>query len=169
MRIRRLNQRGDTIVEVMLATAILSMVLAGAFTISNRATRINQTASEHTEVSNLMQQQAELLKIKHIQDSTNFWPAIDSLYTPSVAENSGFCDSSPAPAVNGFYVADDLSLHDADLSGGKVTDGDTTDLYNIWVEAKSGTGHTDFFVYACWQGIGSEGLQRSGLVMRLAR
>ncbi len=174
MRITRFNigSAGDTLVEVMLATAILSLVLAGAFTISNRATRINQTASERTQVSNLMQREAELIRALKDTGEAALWTAVDSRNNGS--ENSSFCDGSGSnPRVGAFYVQDDLTIADISTdSNGNVQDNIPTDFFDIWVEAVNSSApvtYTDFFVYGCWDAIGGEGFQRSGLVMRLER
>lgn len=167
------NQAGDTLVEVMLATAILSLVLAGAFTISNRATRINQTANERTQVSNLMQREAELIRASRDNDKATHWAGVDA--RSNVSENSAFCEGTGSnESTAAFYMEDDLTITDIQNDpSGKMIDYEPTDLFDIWVEAVDGPGpvvvYTDFFVYGCWEGIGGEGLQRSGLVMRLER
>lgn len=168
------SQRGDTLVEVMLAAAVLSLVLAGAFTITNKATRINQTASERTAVSNAMQREVELIRDSVSSDPDAFW----SILVPTTA-NSNFCDTGPSPSTaasfSAFTINDDLSIKNfvKDIPTDVWQDQDITDNINIWVEAVNDTTlpveYTDFFVYACWDGIGSEGIQKSGLVLRLSR
>lgn len=65
------NQRGDTLVEVTLALAILSLVLAGAFTTANRAFNLGQNAKERSQLVSDAQQQAEALE--SFRDSHS-WP-----------------------------------------------------------------------------------------------
>lgn len=193
------NQKGDTIVEVLLASAILSLVLAGAFTLSNRATRLNQTAHERTVVSNLIQREVELIKASSLQDGvTGFWAnftAPSSIAFSAKDVNTAFCDSATGSAPrfgNAFYMTDPVAKPDPTPDEpikvelitehpitNAVEDNDTTDLFDIWVEAVDGlpttppssptVKYTDFFVYACWEGIGGETMQSSGLVLRLAR
>lgn len=182
MRTIRLNDNGDTLVEVLLATAVLSLVMAGVFTLSNRATRLSQTANERTNVSNLMQEQAEYLRAKFSTSSTAFWESFDNHDTGgsliSSTENYSYCDSAASPTIDdSFYLKPDLSVNllGFDLTNGKITDdGQNDDLYNIWIEAvdddaNSPAKYTDFFIYACWEGIGGEQLQKSGLVLRFSR
>ena len=172
LRIAR-KEKGDTLVEVMLATAVLSLVLAGAFSISNKATRFNQNANERTQVSNLIQREAELIRASFRDDPGNLWGSVDTLDTTI---NPNYCDLATGHnAINtkAFYMDDSLNVNI--VPGTPLTGDDATaDNFLVWVEATQDTVNaaprfTDFYVYACWDGIGGEGIQRTGLVMRLAR
>ena len=57
------NQRGDTIVEVMIALAIISMVLASAYAITSRNVATTQDTQEHNQAQQLVQQQIERLRV----------------------------------------------------------------------------------------------------------
>lgn len=153
------NQRGDTLIEVLLATVVISIVIAGAFTISSRALRINQTSKERTEVVNKMRQQLELIKAAADEDAGN-WNVVKSF-------NSDTCfymqtDGTP------IQIIPDCPTTPTVL----ITDADTTDFFNIWVEQSDATAGSDlardFTVKAYWDGIGSEGFQSSSMVLRLA-
>ena len=56
------NERGDTLVEVALAMAILGMVLVGSLAVATRAVQIGQTGRERSQVSDEAQTQAEGLR-----------------------------------------------------------------------------------------------------------
>ncbi len=58
---KRLSQRGDTIVEVLIAIAIVGSVLTGAFAISNRSLQQVQMAQEQTEAQKLASSSVEKL------------------------------------------------------------------------------------------------------------
>jgi len=166
----RLKQRGDTLVEVMLATAVLSLVLAGAFTLANRATRLSQTANERTQVSNLMQRQAELIRAAYDKPDSGFLNSIK----PLSKENQNFCDLDKGsnPQDNSFYMAEEnnkVVLKELKIDNGKIKDANPNDLFDIWVEPVAKDQVIDFYVYACWEGIGGEARQNSGLVVRLAK
>lgn len=170
MRISRLNQHGDTIVEVMLAAAVLSMVLAGAFTISNRATRINQTANERTQVSNLMQREAELIRASFRDDPDAFWATMETIDAGN--RSTVFCDLTTGTNVaydSAFWMSDSLNVS---TISGTFSDA-VNDNFDIWVEPEQDPStpsrYADFHIYACWNGAGGEGVQRTGLVMRLAK
>lgn len=55
-------QNGDTIVEVMMAIAIVSAVLVGAFVATNRSSQTTRTAQERGEALKWAEAQVELLK-----------------------------------------------------------------------------------------------------------
>lgn len=57
-----LNQTGDTIVEVLLAIAVVSAVLGGAFVSTNNSFRGTQRSQERAEAMKLLEGQLELLK-----------------------------------------------------------------------------------------------------------
>lgn len=59
--ILRLNQTGDTIVEVLLAIAIVSAVLGASFTAINQSTQVNRQAQERSYALELAESQLELL------------------------------------------------------------------------------------------------------------
>ncbi len=164
-----LDQTGDTLVEVMVAAAVLSLVLAGSFTISNKATRVNQTANERTTVSNLMQREIEYIQASHSRNPSVFWKDLTEFGN---GENLDFCkdDSGSNAGTNSFYT--DVAFVRKKINydaANKMQDGDPDDLFDVWVEAVGNASYVDFFVYSCWEGIGSEGFQSSGLVLRLSK
>src|SRR5258708_5637730 len=56
------SERGDTLIEVTMALAILAVVLMSATLITTRAFRLGQTARERTVVAHAAQAQAEALR-----------------------------------------------------------------------------------------------------------
>src|SRR6266702_3861781 len=56
------SQRGDTLIEVTFALAILGTVLLGSTAIAAAAFRTGQTARERTQVAEVAQQQMEALR-----------------------------------------------------------------------------------------------------------
>lgn len=60
MRLWR-EDRGDTLIEVTLALAILASVLTGAFTAASGAFRLGQTSKERSQLASAAQRQAEAL------------------------------------------------------------------------------------------------------------
>lgn len=74
------SQRGDTIVEVLIAIAISSSVLGGAYAIVNRTTKSQQQSIEHTTALKLAESQLELLR-NNAQNSIA--PSIFDTTTPS--------------------------------------------------------------------------------------
>lgn len=56
------NRRGDTIIEVLIAIAIVSLVLVGAYVSVNKNTAINQDTQERSVAQKLVEGQIELLR-----------------------------------------------------------------------------------------------------------
>ena len=61
-RVLTLNQAGDTIVEVLLAIAVVSVVLGGAFVSASHSLRGSQLTQERTEALKWVEGQVESLK-----------------------------------------------------------------------------------------------------------
>lgn len=70
---KRLNQSnsGDTIVEVLIAVAIVGSVLTGAFAISNRSLQQVRMAQEQTEAQKIASSQVERLN-RFVIDNPNY-------------------------------------------------------------------------------------------------
>ena len=56
------NQRGDTLISVLLSVAITGLVIVLAYTLVSRSVRYGQQAREREQVKNLIQSQIEGLK-----------------------------------------------------------------------------------------------------------
>lgn len=56
------NQRGDTIVEVLIALAVIGSVLVGAFVVTTRSTTGVRDSEEHAQAMQLLQGQVEQLR-----------------------------------------------------------------------------------------------------------
>lgn len=170
MEIYRKSSRrtaGDTLVEVLLSTVVLSIVLAGAYTLSSRATRINQAAFERTQVSNYIQQQAELLRnFRDTQNIDTTWEDIKAKATPTVPAVD--CSTLDLVAIGASHP-DAFVLDSAGVNNfaGSLPFGGTG---AYWVEALDvNDSYLDFTVSACWEAIGAGGQQQSGLVLRLEK
>jgi hypothetical protein len=121
----RLFQRGDTLVEVLLAITIVSMVLGGAFALTRQSATTTQRAQERSEAINLAQQQTELLRAGVVQGKD---------YSP--VATGGFCinpatlDHFPNLADCRFGISDGAQRRYEVIIRG-VVDGE--DLYEIRV------------------------------------
>lgn len=59
----RFSQRGDTIIEVLVAIAVVSSVVITAFSVVNRTTKNTRQAQEHSASLKLVESQVERLKL----------------------------------------------------------------------------------------------------------
>lgn len=58
----RKNQRGDTIVEVLISIAVASLILGGAYVTTNNSLRATRAAEERTAALKLIQGQIEFIR-----------------------------------------------------------------------------------------------------------
>ncbi len=64
------NQKGDTIIEVLLAMSIIGLVLGASFGIANRSVQIGQSAQERTEALKIAESQLEIFKSEYFTNSS---------------------------------------------------------------------------------------------------
>lgn len=60
--LRKAAGRGDTIVEVMIAMAVISSVLAGAFSVTQKSSQAVRSSQERSEMLQIVQGQLELVR-----------------------------------------------------------------------------------------------------------
>lgn len=166
------NERGDTIIEVLLATVVISVVIAGAYALTNRATRINQIALERTTASNILRGQIELVRgARTAGAETPVWGAILARASSASPDYSG-CN----PSANAFYVNGPASGFNFNNTGAIVAYSNPTavnfgEFFRVWIDPyrpSAAAGYIDFHVRACWEGIGGGQDQTASLVMRVA-
>jgi len=109
--ITRLRQRGDTIVEVLISIAIISLVLAGAYATSTHNTALIQSTQEREQAQRLVEAQIEAIRAHNGVTTTSpvcfaagvQKPATDPLCSNQSASFSGaaYAVSIVGPANNG--------------------------------------------------------------------
>lgn len=167
-----LNKKGDTIIEVILAMAMLSLVLFSSWAITNRASQVSLTARQRVVMVNQLREQAELLKAMNQADRETISKLTQSGTNNKISENP--CAdvdiySADAPVPDGaFYIelnGDALGFK----NGTKNVAEDTTQRVWIQKEVKSATqGFGDFYVRACWATSGGkQKLDNSHLIVRI--
>lgn len=92
------NQMGDTIVEVMIAMAIISGVLGATFAVANRSQRATQANHERYQAQLYANEQAEWIKA---MSSTDILARQTFITTVSAATHTNFCmvNSSTIKAI----------------------------------------------------------------------
>lgn len=87
------NNRGDTIVEVLIAMAVVAVVLGGAYSSANKSFANTRAAQERGEALKVAESQLESLNTLYKNKTVNIYDA---------APNNIFClDDTPA-RVTGF-------------------------------------------------------------------
>jgi prepilin-type N-terminal cleavage/methylation domain-containing protein len=82
-----LNNKGDTIIEVMISMAILGLILGGAYYTANQSLNNIRAANEHSVAANIAQSQIEEIKIYNKDNPQDPFDSSDST-------NSGACLST---------------------------------------------------------------------------
>lgn len=89
------SSRGDTIIEVLVSTAVLGIVLGISYNVANRSLRTGLAASQRREAVAVAQGQIELLKKAHRNDASSAYQfqagAFSTLFQDS---SSTFCAAS---------------------------------------------------------------------------
>ena len=127
------SQRGDTLVEVLLAMVVIGLVLGGAFSLANRAQRTGLAAQERTKALKIAESQLELTKAYLKNGASN------------VGAHSEFCiDSATTTPLSASLDSADGKCMGIDGSG---NDG----LYTIKISETGGT----YSVEVSWEHVNS--------------
>jgi prepilin-type N-terminal cleavage/methylation domain-containing protein len=148
MKLRsRLSQSGDTIVEVLIAIAIVSSVLAGAFSVTQKSVRAVRSSQEHAEMLQLLQGQVELVRaiaVNDIPGSAALFGTVGSYYCIDTSSKALqiYSGGEVAPAGNLANVpaaCKGLSgLYNIGIKATKSVDGNYTFTFNGWWDAQGG-------------------------------
>lgn len=189
MRVPKDSQRGDTLIEVLLSMAVLSLIIVGANAFMNFGMKNAITATEHTQVRNLIVGQAELLR--YMRDNaepggdgevSRAWSRIEDNFVKQPGDASAITDCTPNNNNNAFYIRanypnssaaplDNLAVR-SHGSGNPNPEGHPYAVPGdgLWVEAIRYQGdqdYIDFHIRGCWTGIGTSVEQRVNTVVRL--
>jgi type II secretory pathway pseudopilin PulG len=122
-RLKTLTNRGDTIVEVLIVTAVLGLIIGSSYAIASRSLKGVRQAQERGEALKLAEGQIEALKVMNAKNDadtdqiyqTNTIFCVDlasqstpynlssyptTVITPATSDNF---DAYPAQCVHGFY------------------------------------------------------------------
>lgn len=101
----RLSNRGDTLIEVLLAIAIVSFILVAAYVTANKNTAINQDTQERSQALQLATSQLEFLHNADIGSNNCFDISGNPVGTPG---NNTPCivkaDGTPASSDDLAYT-----------------------------------------------------------------
>ncbi len=184
------NQRGDTLIEVLLSMIILSIIVIGASTLMNSGLRSSINAVEHTEVRNIIASQGELLRYVRDTYRSGSNDAISQVWKQLANPAAGYATTAAATSADNCTPGDGgktafyLSNNYVDVSqqpqitiqnytGNVPSD---TRQYAIpgrgmWIEGVASTGATpayiDFYMRSCWSGLGGSAKQQVNSIVRL--
>lgn len=171
------NQRGDTLIEVVIVIALVGAIVAGCFGIMNRMQVNMLNATERTAVRAEMNGQAELLQYIRARRG-DIWTKIrNNLHTSATGDVIDACRKTPNTS---FYVSttiDGNSITNVDRepagsgSDNKNLGARATVGNGIWIDAVHNSGGSkpfiDFYIKACWTALGTGPELRSTTIVRI--
>lgn len=179
------KERGDTLTEVMFATAVAALVIVLALAAMNRSFSYTQMALENTLVRQSMDMQAEMLRFARDQYKENPTGSDGKLWRDVVAQakssasSFGTCyNKDPDQALgmpdNSFYITiagDDLDVQ-SDASDFIRPETSADIGQGLWVEAvngseRQGVTYLDLHIRACWEPPYSGPYATLGTIVRL--
>lgn len=181
---RRL-QSGDTIIEVLFATAVGSLIVMMALTLMNRNLATIQLSVESTLVRQQIDAQGEYLR--YLADQYNVAPtdATGQIFADILAHRTSadaatdFGECAPTDINKAFYlVPTDPTASVALSKQPYVLASSQPDSYavagkGIWVEAvgpapvSGAANYMDFHILACWDNPGSAAKSTTGTIVRV--
>jgi prepilin-type N-terminal cleavage/methylation domain-containing protein len=171
------KERGDTLVEVLMAVVIISVVIVGAMTIMSRGLAVAQIALEHSQARLAVNGQLEMLRFardSYVKDRTNVnalqWQAIVAGSNGTNVNYDGSCNVSGGK--QGFYMTKNATQVTRNGYTPATPPAVPTPGQGLWVEAVTSPGgvtpaFVDVVIRACWQASGSGGQQRTVTAQRL--
>lgn len=142
---KRLSSKGDTIIEVLISLAVLSLAFSLSYAIATKSLQDTQDTQEHSQALEYLDAQFEALK---------YTLANQGLPATALSPGAVFCFNpiiDPAPGTLPFNVKQtDPCLISA--SGG----------FNYHIEINN-MGQNVYNAVACWDGLNNNGTARATL------
>ncbi len=138
--LQRLRERGDTLVEVMIAIAVISSMLGGAYVVTNKSLTASRDAQERGNALKLSEGQIERINAVLATNP-------NSIFGPGAV--SPFCITNASTVVAASNAACQV-----DASGAATTNvpqyqlsitrsGNTFNLVTTWINVRGGNNRVD--------------------------
>jgi type II secretory pathway pseudopilin PulG len=95
MRTTHRSQHGDTIVEVLIATAVIGMVMTVSFATAQRSLQVGRRAQERTEALKVAESQVEILKSLAPRATPNIFTASSPFCVTATTIDTVTCSEGP--------------------------------------------------------------------------
>ncbi len=178
--VHKTAQRGDTLVEVLMAIVILGMVIVGAITMMARGLSAAQVAVEHTQVRLHINAQAELIRFLrdgYLQDPQSaagqeWLRMFNANYANTTLSASGGTCAVSAGKTPFYLVQSGSTVTITNFDSALAPATSATPGAGLWMEATRSSStitpaYVDLQFRACWQGSGSAAQQQTITVVRL--
>lgn len=176
----RQRESGDTLIEVLIATAILAAAVVAGLGIMNFGFGIILNSIERTQVQAELTSQVSLARFArdaYIQagrsgvggGGAGVWESIATSAAASTSANTCNPDGTPITGTNAFYLNLDTT------QGATYSNGTTTlqpSAAALWSEAvrsttPAGVNYIDIYVKACWRPSAGSVNQEAKTILRL--
>lgn len=148
---KKLYQRGDTIIEVLVSIAVVSLILGGAFVTTRTSQNGVRNSQEHAEALKLVESQLEQLRA----DASSATPTVFTATVPFCMYNNVAVPSSVPPTA-----ADCIQ----NSSGAPTA---IQPAYHMSVTRSASNGGYLFTVQAVWDQITGRGQATESMVYRI--
>lgn len=140
LKMRRLKDRGDTIVEVMLVLSILGFALSISYATANQSLLNTRQAQENTEATQLAQSQIEALRTMKSADGI-------------LVNNQPYCIYNAATAGPPDYK---VALYSGTTPASQCSPASNSNLYTISIVYKNSSNN--FTVTITWGDVSGQGI-----------
>ncbi len=141
IKMNKLNQFGDTLIEVLISATVISLAIGGAYSVANRSLKTARQSQERVEATKLVEGQIEQLKaLSHAVNDQGIFAGGTFCLTDGVKTNNSFAsgilplDSDPLTTPNPY-----------------ANECKKRELYHIAIEK---TSPDEFTIVARWFSIG---------------
>lgn len=161
--LKKINNRGDTIVEVLIALAVLSLAFAISYSTANAALIQSQNAQEHSLALEYLDAQIEELRYAAYNPSLNIVPVNE--FNETTTNNTSFClythNKKIYSSSTFTYGENNPNPSQCNISGGSFN-------YHIAITPNiNANQQSTFNVSVWWNGLGSLGKQSEQLSYRV--
>lgn len=137
----KLNQFGDTLIEVLISATVISLAIGGAYSVANRSLKTAQQSQERVEATKIVEGQIEQLKaLSHADDDQGIFGGGTFCLTDGIKTNNSFAsgilplNSDPLSTPNPYAI-----------------ECQKNNLYHVAIQK---TGTDEFSIVARWFSLG---------------
>ncbi|HZM64663.1 MAG TPA: hypothetical protein VFB59_06010 [Candidatus Saccharimonadales bacterium] len=152
-RLQQLRERGDTIVEVLIAISVVSLILGGAYVTTNRSLLATRAAEERGNALKLAESQVEQLKGLAKTDPNSIFGASTPMpFCISKATGKPILATNPDCAVNAAGDASSTQpVYTISINRGSAPDDNTFTVTNSWTDASGRITDNLRLIYRVYQ------------------
>lgn len=145
----RLNNKGDTIIEVLIAILILSLVLTGAYSSSNQSLKMVTEAEQRTIALNIAQNQIEDLRAQAATPAFKSYLTVNSCFNTTTNTPNNFLaspvnNSNPCVSKN-IYLSEIIYLGANILNGNAVDN--SYEIIVSWASSANDKSNAQVILY----------------------